>query len=211
MGMTCAEYRQGHPSRDEAARAHEARCAECRALARSWDLLADYPAIEPPAGYVQAVRRKLAPAILRFAAGKDPEPTAVILDSRTVQSTPESGGRAGYDGYKRRKGSKVHAAVDTLGHLLALHVTAANEQDRAQVAVLAEAVQEATLHVLEALGPDGLDPTRRTAAHEPLNWDGFTTSWFERYLRSFPGTIAGGTSQIQRNIVAERVLGLPRS
>jgi transposase len=38
----------------------------------------------------------------------------------------------------------VHAAVDTLGHLLALHVTPADEQDRAQVAALAEAVQEAT-------------------------------------------------------------------
>jgi len=42
------------------------------------------------------------------------------------------------------KGSKVHAAVDTLGHLLALHVTSANEQDREQVEKLAEAVQEAT-------------------------------------------------------------------
>ncbi len=42
------------------------------------------------------------------------------LDGRTLQSTPESGARAGYDGYKRKKGSKVHAAVDTLGHLLAL-------------------------------------------------------------------------------------------
>ena len=61
-----------------------------------------------------------------------------------MQSTPESGGRAGYDGYKRRKGSKVHMAVDTLGHLLALHVTPADEQDRDQVAVLAEAVQEVT-------------------------------------------------------------------
>jgi transposase len=49
-----------------------------------------------------------------------------------------------YDGAKRRKGSKVHAAVDTLGHLLALHVTAADEQDRAQVGALAEAVQEIT-------------------------------------------------------------------
>lgn len=66
--MTCTEYRQGHPSRDEAARAHEAQCAECRAFARSWDLLADYPAIEPPAGFFRAVRRKLAPAVLRFAA-----------------------------------------------------------------------------------------------------------------------------------------------
>ena len=68
MGMTCTEYRQGHPSRDDAARAHEAQCAECRAFSRSWDLLADYPAIEPPAGFLQAVRRKLAPAVLRFAA-----------------------------------------------------------------------------------------------------------------------------------------------
>jgi hypothetical protein len=67
MGMTCTEYRQGHPSRDEAARAHEAQCAECRAFARSWDLLSDYPAIEPSAGFFQAVRRKLAPAVLRFA------------------------------------------------------------------------------------------------------------------------------------------------
>jgi transposase len=82
--------------------------------------------------------------VLRFADGRGPEPTAVVLDSRTLRSTPESGGRAGYDGYKRKKGSKVHMAVDTLGHLLALHVTPADVQDRDRVAALAEAVQEAT-------------------------------------------------------------------
>jgi hypothetical protein len=75
---------------------------------------------------------------------RDTQPTAVILDGRTMQSTPESGARAGYDGYKRLKGSKVHAAVDTLGHLLALKVTAANEQERAQVSDLIEEVQNAT-------------------------------------------------------------------
>ncbi len=80
----------------------------------------------------------------RRAGGRAAEPTAAILDSRTLQSTPESGARAGYDGAKRRKGAKVHMAVDTLGHLLALHVTPANEQDRAQVAALAAAVQDAT-------------------------------------------------------------------
>jgi transposase len=79
-----------------------------------------------------------------LAARRDSVPTAVILDSRTLQSTPESGGRAGDDGAKKRKGSKVHAAVDTLGHLLAVKVTAANEQDRAQVGALAQAVQTAT-------------------------------------------------------------------
>ena len=83
-------------------------------------------------------------AMLRWAAGRNAQPTAVIFDSATRQSTPESGHRAGYDGYKRRKGSKIHLAVDTLGHLLALLVTPANAQDRAQVAALAAAVQEVT-------------------------------------------------------------------
>lgn len=82
--------------------------------------------------------------ILRVCAGRDAKPSAVILDGRTLQSTPESGGRAGYDGAKRRKGSKVHIAVDTLGHLLALRVTAADEQERDQVGELAAQVQEAT-------------------------------------------------------------------
>jgi transposase len=83
-------------------------------------------------------------SLLRRFADRAPQPTAVIVDSRTLQSTPESGARGGYDGAKRRKGSKVHAAVDTLGHLLALHVTAASEQDRDQVEKLAEQVQQVT-------------------------------------------------------------------
>ncbi len=82
--------------------------------------------------------------LLREFAGRAAQPTAVIIDSRTLQSTPESGGRVGYDGAKRRKGSKVHAVVDTLGHLLALHLTPADEQDRAQVGEPARQVQEVT-------------------------------------------------------------------
>jgi transposase len=83
-------------------------------------------------------------ALLRMAEGRAPDPSAVILDSRTLQSTPESGERAGYDGAKRKKGSKVHIAVDTLGHLLALRVTPATEQDRAQVGALSKTVQAVT-------------------------------------------------------------------
>jgi transposase len=82
--------------------------------------------------------------VLRVLSAREPVPSAAIMDSRTLISTPESGERAGYDGYKRRKGSKMHIAVDTLGHLLALRTTAASEQDRAQVGQLAAATQEAT-------------------------------------------------------------------
>ena len=82
--------------------------------------------------------------LLREAQGRNRQPSAAIVDSRPLQSTPESGGRAGYDGAKRHKGSKVQAAVATLGNLLTLLVTPANEQDRAQAGELAQAVQEVT-------------------------------------------------------------------
>ena len=95
------------------------------------------------AGVFEAIVHDLR-EVLRLAEGRNAQPSAAIFDSRTLQSSPESGARAGYDGAKRRKGSKVHLAVDTLGHLLALHVTAASEQDRAQVEQLAQKVQEVT-------------------------------------------------------------------
>ncbi|WP_210147695.1 IS5-like element ISAzo23 family transposase [Aromatoleum bremense] len=83
-------------------------------------------------------------SIIRVGDGRKAQPSAVILDGRTLQSSCESGPRAGYDGYKRRRGSKVHMAVDTLGQLIALTVTPADEQERAQVKDLCEAVQQAT-------------------------------------------------------------------
>jgi len=107
--------------------------------------------------------------LLRLQAGRTDAPSAAILDSRTLQSTPESGARAGFDGHKKRKGSKVHAAVDTLGHLLAVKVTAANEQDRAQVAELAQAVQAATGENVEVAfvdqGYTGDQPAADAAQH----------------------------------------------
>ena len=82
--------------------------------------------------------------ILRSVNERNEQPSATILDGRTLQSTPESGSRAGYDGAKRKNGSKVHVAVDTLGNLLALKVTQGDEQERAQVADLSAKVQEVT-------------------------------------------------------------------
>lgn len=105
--------------------------------------------------------------LLRLLAGRKGQPSAVILDARTVQSTPESGARAGYDGHKRRKGSKIHLAVDTLGHLLALVVTPANEHERAQVGALATQVQAITGETVELAyvdqGDTGPEPARAAA------------------------------------------------
>lgn len=107
--------------------------------------------------------------LLRMAELRDPRPSAAVLDSRTLQSTPESGARAGYDGAKRKKGSKIHLAVDTLGHLLALHVTAADEQDRSQVKKLAKEIQKATGDSVELAyvdqGYTGQRPAADAAQH----------------------------------------------
>lgn len=107
--------------------------------------------------------------LLRGVTGRKAHPWAAIFDSSTLICTPESGARAGYDGAKRRNGSKVHIAVDTLGHLLALIVSPASEQDRQQVAALSAAVQTATGSSVEVVfvdqGYTGTEPSEAAQAH----------------------------------------------
>jgi alkylation response protein AidB-like acyl-CoA dehydrogenase len=71
-------------------------------------------------------------------------------------------------------------------------------------------VQRTLGEAVDWLGPETFDHHTPSRPYNHLQLDTFHSSWFQRYLRSFAGTIAGGTSEIQRNIVAERVLGLPR-
>jgi transposase len=106
---------------------------------------------------------------VRLLDDRKEQPSAMILDGRTLQSTPESGSRGGYDGAKKKKGSKVHVAVNTLGNLLALKVTAANEQERQQVAELAARVQEVTGGTVEVAfvdqGYTGENAAQQAQAH----------------------------------------------
>jgi len=95
------------------------------------------------AGVFEAIVADLR-ALIRLGEGKHEQPTAAIFDSRTLRGSVENGERGGYDGHKKTKGSKLHLAVDTLGEFLALVVTPANAQDRAQVEELAAAVQDTT-------------------------------------------------------------------
>jgi hypothetical protein len=93
-------------------------------------------------------------SLLRQFGGRNGQPTAVCIESRTLQSTPESGARAAYDGAKRRKGSKVHIAVDTLSHLIALTVNPADAGDRTQVAALAQQTRQVTGNTVELASVD---------------------------------------------------------
>jgi len=106
--------------------------------------------------------------LLRELLDRKKQPSAVIFDARTMQSTPESGARAGYDGHKKKRGTKIHMAVDTLGNLLKVVVTPANEQERAQVEQLTKQVQEITGQSVELAyvdqGYTGEEPAKAAAS-----------------------------------------------
>ena len=92
--------------------------------------------------------------LIRAAAGRHPQLSTAIVESRILRSTVESGQRAGVDGQKQVRGSKVHAVVDSMGTLLALAVTPANAAERRQIGVLSKQVQEVRGEHVEVLYVD---------------------------------------------------------
>ncbi len=77
--MNCREYREAHPEEPDLSRAHLEACPECRAFRRTWELIGEYPPIEPGAGFVGGLRRKLVSSVLRFAAPAAAAAAAVLV------------------------------------------------------------------------------------------------------------------------------------
>ena len=137
--------------------------------------------------------------IPRLIADRPEQPTAAVLDARTVQGSVESGARSGYDGHKKRKGAKVHLAVDTPGHLLAAHVSAANENERAHVDQLLANVQEATGESVEvALRGFGL-PRRSGGSPGRRTWHDPSSGWPARSQEGLrtPAPALGGRTLLR--------------
>jgi alkylation response protein AidB-like acyl-CoA dehydrogenase len=105
-------------------------------------------------------------------------------------------------------------ALRLLGSV-ALVRAAHGDEDVAALTVLklfgSEASQTATEYALSAAGVDGFAHPTVSGPYSAFHLDLYRAGWLERYVRSFGGTIAGGISEIERNIIAQRVLGLPRN
>src|SRR5947209_16004260 len=98
---------------------------------------------------LDALRQKV-----RVAAGKEPSPSAMIIDSQTVKGS-EVGGERGYDGGKKINGVKRHIVVDTLGLLIVVLVTAAAADDGTTAPEVLERLKAEHTSRLELVWADG--------------------------------------------------------
>ncbi len=107
--------------------------------------------------------------LLRRADGRTAQPSARLLASRPLPSSPARGPRAGDAGAKRKRGRTVPMAVETLGHLLALPGTPAQAQARAPVEPWTAPGHAGTGEAVEVAGVDqgytGARPAQAAAAH----------------------------------------------
>lgn len=164
----------------------------------------DFPAWETVYGYFRRFQRDGTwEAVNRFLirrtrrkAGRDPEPSAGIIDAQTVRCAPQAGIR-GLDAGKKTNGRKRHIAVDTLGLLLVVFVTAGSVQDRAAAPILLGILSK-RFPRLKHLWADG------GYSGELVTWAKAALSWTVEIVKSMGGQ--RGFVVLPRRWVVERSL-----
>lgn len=119
-----------------------------------WSTVYNYFAAWEAAGVTQQVLDDLRDRV-RLSEGRAAQPTAGIIDSQSIraaETVPKTS--RGYDAGKKVNGRKRHIAVDTLGLLLCVLVTAASVQDRDGARPLLEQLR-ASYHRIRLVWADG--------------------------------------------------------
>ena len=144
---------------------------------------------------------KVVHAAERNRTGKDPQPTAAIIDSQSVKTVEESAHPSGYDAHKNVKGRKRHLLVDTLGLLLSVYVSPADVQDRIGAQCLLAGLK-ALLPRLKKIWADGAYTGEKLAG-----WCKEQGEWELEIVERSSSADIEGFIVLPRRWIVERTLG----
>jgi putative transposase len=144
---------------------------------------------------------KVVHAAERKRAGKDPQPTAAIMDSQSIKTVEEAAHPSGYDAHKNVKGRKRHLLVDTLGLPLSVYVTSADVQDRGGAQGLLAGLK-ALLPRLKRIWADGAYTGEKLAG-----WCEEQGEWELEIVERSSSADSEGFTVLPHRWIVERTLG----